>query len=55
MLAPGWSVGDAADLLWELTSIRTWEDLVHDRHWPKQRYTKLIGRAARRTLLANQG
>jgi len=51
-LAPGWSVADAADMLWELTSIRTWEDLVHDRHWSKQRYTKLIGQVARRTFLA---
>ena len=51
-LAPGWSVADAADMLWELTSIRTWEDLVGDRHWSKQRYTKLIGQVARRTFLA---
>jgi AcrR family transcriptional regulator len=51
-LASGWSVADAADMLWELTSIRTWEDLVLDRHWSKQRYKKLLGRAARRTLLA---
>lgn len=51
-LAPGWSVADAADMLWELTSIRTWEDLVGDRHWSKHRYTKLIGQVARRTFLA---
>ena len=52
-LARGWSVADAADMLWELTSIRTWEDLVRDRHWSKQRYTKLIGQVARRTFVAN--
>lgn len=52
-LAPGWSPADAADMLWELTSIRTWEDLVGDRHWSKQRYTKLIRRVAHRTFIAN--
>ena len=52
-LAPGWTVADAADMLWELTSIRTWEDLVRDRDWSKQRYTKLIRHTARRTFLAD--
>ena len=51
-MAPGWSVADAADMLWELTSIRTWEDLVGDRRWSKHRYTEAIGQVARRTFLA---
>jgi AcrR family transcriptional regulator len=51
-LASCWSIADAADVLWELTSIRSWEDLTHDRGWSKKRYTKLLQRIARRALLA---
>jgi AcrR family transcriptional regulator len=51
-LAAGWSVGDAADLLWTLTSIRTWEQLVLDQGWSRERYVKRIGATARRTLVA---
>jgi len=35
-------------VLWELTSIRTWEDLTRERGWTKQRYTRLLQRVARR-------
>ena len=34
VLAPGWTEAEAADLIWSLTSIRTYEDLVVDRAWP---------------------
>ena len=50
-LAPGWRIADAADVLWELSSIRTWEDLTRDRGWTKQRYTRLLQRVARRALI----
>jgi hypothetical protein len=39
-------------VLWELTSIRTWEDLTRERGWTKPRYTRLLQRAARRALIA---
>jgi hypothetical protein len=39
-------------VLWELTSIRTWEDLTRERGWTKQRYTRLLQRVARRALIA---
>jgi AcrR family transcriptional regulator len=32
----------AADLLWSLTSLRTWEDLVLQRKWPAARYQERI-------------
>ena len=32
-LAPGWSKPAAAELLWSMTSLRSWEDLVHRRGW----------------------
>ena len=28
----------AADLLWTMTSLRTWEDLVLERKWPPEQY-----------------
>jgi AcrR family transcriptional regulator len=55
LLAPGWTDADAADLLWELTSIRSWEDLVVARGWTKQRYTKIVRRVAHRALIAGSG
>ena len=32
----------AADLLWELTSLRVWEGLVLERRWPPERYQKHV-------------
>lgn len=32
-LAEGWTRPAAAELLWSMTSLRAWEDLVHRREW----------------------
>ncbi len=37
-LAPHLSLDAAADLLWTLTSLRLWEDLVIGRGWSAERY-----------------
>jgi len=37
-LAPGWSLEEAADVLWTMLSIRSWESLVLERGWPVSRY-----------------
>jgi AcrR family transcriptional regulator len=42
VLAPGWTEADAADLIWSMTSIRTYEDLVIDRGWSVNRYRQCI-------------
>ncbi len=42
VLAPGWTEADAADLIWSMTSIRTYEDLVIDRGWSVNRYRQRI-------------
>jgi AcrR family transcriptional regulator len=34
----------AADLLWTMTSLRTWEDLVLQRGWPPQQYQQQVTR-----------
>jgi hypothetical protein len=42
-LAPRYSVDDAAQLLWAVTSQRVWDDLVIDQNWTQTKYrTRLI-------------
>lgn len=51
-LRPGLDASAAADLLWTLTSLRAWEDLVLERGWSarqyEQRMTELLCRALTR-------
>jgi len=42
VLAAGWTEEDAADLIWSMTSIRTYEELVIDRGWSLNRYRQPI-------------
>ena len=41
-LRPGLDPQAAADLLWSITSLRTWEDLVLTRGWSPQQYEKRV-------------
>jgi AcrR family transcriptional regulator len=41
-LRPGLDPAIAADLLWNITSLRTWEDLVLDRKWSARQYEDRI-------------
>lgn len=41
-LRPGMDVRSAADLLWTITSLRMWEDLVLLRGWSAERYEKHV-------------
>jgi AcrR family transcriptional regulator len=41
-LRPGLDPATAADLLWNITSLRTWEDLVLDRKWSASQYEDRI-------------
>jgi hypothetical protein len=50
MLQPTWSVKDAADLLWALTSVHMFEYLVIERHWSIQRYKRRLRTVAYRAL-----
>lgn len=47
-----WSVNDAADVLWAVTNVPAWRDLVVERGWSARRYERHIGRAIRRALLS---
>ncbi|MFW6174172.1 MAG: TetR/AcrR family transcriptional regulator [Chloroflexota bacterium] len=50
-LVDEWDIDDAADLLWELTSVRTWEDLVLYCGWPQERYKRHMRGVLRRIFL----
>lgn len=49
-LLPGMDVDTAADLLWTITSLRMWEDLVVQRGWSAARYEKHVYDLLLRTL-----
>ena len=38
MLAPGWSLGEAGEMLWTMLSIGNWENLTLERGWPVSLY-----------------
>lgn len=42
VLRPGLDLPTAADLLWTITSLRMWEDLVLNRGWSPQQYEKRV-------------
>lgn len=49
-LREGLDPDTAADLLWTLTSLRMWEDLVLGRGWPAERYREHVTRLLREAL-----
>lgn len=44
LLRPGLAPAVAADLLWSITSLRTWEDLVVERGWSSAQYEERVRR-----------
>ncbi len=50
-LADGWTVDEAADLVWALLSLQTYEYLVIERDWPIDRFVERLQEILRRTLL----
>jgi len=50
-LAPGWSLEEAADLLWTMLSIGNWESLVLERGWPTDRYVVRMQELTRRAFV----
>lgn len=51
LLAPDWSHDEAADVLWALTGLRVWEDLVVIRGWSARRFRRRLERVLRQTLI----
>jgi AcrR family transcriptional regulator len=50
-LRPGLAPDVAADLLWTMTSLRTWEDLVVTRRWTAAEYERRMTDGLRAALL----
>jgi AcrR family transcriptional regulator len=46
-----WTAGVTADVLWSVTSLRTWEDLVVQRRWTAAQYEERIYRLLVDTLV----
>jgi AcrR family transcriptional regulator len=53
-LRPGLNPAAAADLLWVMTSLRTWEDLVLQRGWTAREYEARIGASLLASLTTPQ-
>ena len=51
VLAPGWSLEEAADVLWTMLSIRSWESLVLERGWPVSRYVDRMQKFTERAFV----
>lgn len=51
LLSADWDAEQAADFLWALLSIETWERLTIDRGWSKEQYIERMQLAARRALI----
>ncbi len=41
-LDPAWTPAEAAALLWQLTSVHVWDDLVNDAQVAPDRYVEII-------------
>ena len=55
VLATGWSLEEAADVLWAILSIRSWESLVLERGWPVSRYVGRTQELSRRAFVRDAG
>lgn len=51
MLAPGWSLDEAGEMLWSLLSIGNWENLTLERGWPVGRYVIRMQQLTRRAFV----
>lgn len=51
MLHTDWEPEAAADMLWTLTSIQAWEQLVRDKGWSRTRYERHLKTTLRSTFV----
>ncbi|HXF97837.1 MAG TPA: helix-turn-helix domain-containing protein [Gaiellaceae bacterium] len=52
VLAPGWTIRSAADLIWALASLQMYDWLTLERGWSAGEFTRRIQQTLRRTLVA---
>ena len=51
MLAPGWSPGEAGEMLWTILSIGNWENLTLERGWDVSLYVDRMQELTRRAFV----
>lgn len=51
MLAPGWTIAEAADWIWHRTHLDGWRHLVADRGWDAAEYGRRVRASLERDLL----
>jgi len=51
MLASQWTPETAADMVWTLISVQSWESLVIERGWSQEEYVERIQETLRRVLI----
>ena len=55
LLAEGWTVDEAADFVWGLLSVHTYEYLVVERGWPIERFVRRLRTMLRSVLVSEAG
>lgn len=55
MLASGWSLEEAVDLMWTMLSVRNWEQLTIECGWPQDRYIGRMQELLKRVFVEEQG
>lgn len=51
ILASGWSLEEAVDLMWTMLSVRNWEQLTIECGWPQDRYIGRMQKLLKLTLV----
>ena len=51
MLAEGWSLDEAGEMLWSLLSIGSWENLTLERGWPVDLYVGRMQEVTKRAFV----
>lgn len=55
ILASGWSLEEAVDLMWTMLSVRNWEQLTIECGWPQDRYIGRMQELLKRVFVEEQG
>ena len=55
MLASEWTDDEAADLLWSMMSVRSWEHLPVDCGWSTSQYVRSMKTLLKRALVHDDG
>lgn len=55
ILASGWSLEEAVDLMWTMLSVRNWEQLTIECGWPQDRYIGRMQELLKRVFVKEQG